>query len=82
MNGGVSRIFKLLGNPRAGNFFGESFGAGDGAFHSFGSWGEFEFCAEESEKSAPFEAHAFGHGQNQFVAFGGGDESEGDAGVS
>ncbi len=82
VNGGVGRIFKLLGNEGAGNFFGEGFGPGDGAFHSFGGGGEFEFGAEEGEESAAFEAHAFGHSEDDFVSFCSGDESEGDAGVA
>ena len=82
VNGGVGRIFKLLGNEGAGNFFGEGFGPGDGAFHSLGGGGEFEFGAEEGEESSALEAHALGHGENELVAFGGGDESEGNAGVA
>ena len=44
--------------------------------------GEFEFGAEEGEESSALEAHALGHGENELVAFGGGDESEGNAGVA
>ena len=82
VNGGVGGVFKLLGDKRAGQVFGECFGPGDGAFHSFGGGGEFEFCAQQGKESAALEAHALGHGEDELVAFGGGDESEGDAGVA
>ena len=82
VNGGVGRIFKLLGNKRAGDFFGKSFGSGDGALHPLGSGGELQLRTEEGEKRPALEAHTFRHGEDEFVSFGGGNESEGDPGVS
>ena len=82
VNGGVGGIFKLLGDEGAGNFFGQGFGPGDGAFHSLSGWGEFEFGPEEGEESSAFEAHAFGHSQDQLVSFGSGDKGEGNTGVA
>ena len=82
MDGGVSGVIELLGHPAVWGIFDEIFGAGDGAFHAFGAWGEDEFCAEHGEERAALEGHGFGHGEDEFVSFGGGDEGEGDAGVS
>ena len=57
-------------------------GLGDGALHAVGAGGEHEFGAEGAEQHAAFDAHGFGHGEDELVALGGGDEGQRDAGVA
>ena len=82
VDGRIGRILELLGDERTGRFLGEGFSPGDGAFHSFGGRGEFEFGSQQGQQGSPFQTHAFGHGQDELVTFGGRDEGEGDAGVA
>jgi carbamoyltransferase len=44
--------------------------------------GRAEFGPKKSKKSAAFEAHAFGHREDQLVAFGGGDEGKRDSRIA
>ena len=41
-----------------------------------------DFRAQHAQEHAALHGHGLGHGQNDLVALGGGDEGEGDAGVA
>ena len=82
VNGRVGRIFKLLGDERAGNFLCEGFRSGDRAFHSLCGGCEFEFGTKKGKKSAALEAHTFGHREDQLVPFGRGDEGKCDSRIA
>jgi hypothetical protein len=83
MDGGVGGVFKLLEEDIAVGVRPDDFlGLADGSAHAFGAFGEFEFGAEDGEDFAPFERHGFRHGEGDGVTPGGGDEGEGDSGVT
>jgi len=78
----VGWIGELLEDDAVGNLLVELLGLGDGAFHALCTLGEHEACAEDLEQLAALEAEGFGHGEHELQAFGGGDESQRDAGVA
>ena len=82
MNGRIGRVLKLLRNPGVRSFLRQRFGLGDGAFHPLGARRQNELRAEHRQQGAAFERHRFGHGENDFVALGRGDERERNAGVT
>ena len=57
-------------------------GAGDGALHALGGFGQFQLRAQDQQHLAPFQRHGFRHHQDQPIALGGGDEGQRDAGIA
>ena len=82
VDSGIGRIGELLENDGAGDFGGEFLGLGDGAFHALGALGEHEPRAEDFEQFPALGGHRLGHGEDEFEAFGRGDEGERDARVA
>jgi hypothetical protein len=82
MDFGIGRVLKLLGHESIRRFRHQGVGLGDRAFHPFGGGGEDQLGAEEGQEGAAFQRHAFRHGEDELVALGCGDESQGNAGVA
>jgi len=57
-------------------------GLGDGALHAFRAFGQVQFGAQQLQHLAPLDRHGFGHGQDQAIALGRGDEGQRNAGVA
>jgi hypothetical protein len=78
----LAGIFELLRDHRAGMFRHQFMGAGDGALHALGRFGQLDLRAQDHQHLAPFQRHGFRHHQDQLVALGGGNEGQCDAGVA
>ena len=83
MDFGVGGIVKLARHKvGVGMVFHQLFGFGNRATHAFGSGGEDEFRAVSPQQHSALFAHAFGHDDNEFVAFGGAHHRQADACVA
>ena len=78
----VGRIVKLLRHVEVAVLLEQLFGFVYRATHAFGVRGENQMRAIRREQAAPFLAHGIGHGQDQFVAFDRGNQSQPDSGVA
>ena len=74
MNLRVSGILELLGQEVVVRVGGKNFlGLGDGARHTLGGFGQYQFGTQGLENLAPLQAHGGRHGENQLVTAGSGD---------
>jgi hypothetical protein len=78
----IGRILELLRDHRAGMGGHQLVGAGDGALHALGRFGQLDLRPQDHQHLAPFQRHALGHHQDQLVALGRGHEGKRDAGVA
>ena len=79
---GLAGLLNCCGIHEFGVFLREFLGAGDRAFHAFGAGREHQLRAEHREQRAALERHRLGHGEDELVALGRGDEGQRDAGVA
>ncbi len=82
VNRGVGGIVELAEDVAVGGIGEDLIGLGDSALHAVGAGGEHDFRAEGAQQNAALGAHGLGHGEDKPVAFDGGDEGEGDAGIA
>jgi hypothetical protein len=73
---------RLHRHPRVGNLFQQLFGFPDRADHAVRRGGEHQLSPIRQEQNAPFETHAFRHGEDQPVPARRGHPGEGDTGVA
>lgn len=78
----IGRILELLQHFGIG-IGGQNFlGLFDRPAHTFGRRRQFQLRAQQLEHFAPFDRHAFGHGQNKLIALGGTDKGQCDTGIT
>ena len=79
----VGRVAELLQDQVTIRVGGDDlFRFGDGAFHAFRPFGQYQIGAQRLEQLAALDAHGFRHGQRQLVTACGGNEGQRDAGVA
>ena len=82
VGGGVGRVLELLGDEGPGVRVAQLLRLAYGAGHAFASRREHQPCAEGLQQLAAFEAHGLRHGEDERVAFDGGDPGQPDARVA
>ena len=82
MYGRVVAILELLRDPGVWDFLGQQFGPGDRSAHALAAGREHQLGTEQGQQRAAFQRHGLGHGQDDLVALGGGDEGQRDPGVA
>ena len=83
MNARVGRVLELLRQEVVVRIGGKDFfRLGDGARHALRGLCEHQFSPQGFQNFPSLQAHGGGHGQNQFVAPGGGHKGQGDTGVA
>ena len=83
MHFGVGRVVELHRHESVrADLVAKLRGTLDGAAHTLGTRSEDDFGAEETKEDAAFDGHRFRHREDAAVTAGGGDEGEGDAGVT
>ena len=78
----VGRIIKLLQHDRTINLGHQFFSTGNRTFHALGRRGQVNLCPQKHQHLAPFNRHAFRHGQNKVVALGRSNESQRNTGIA
>ena len=82
MDGRVGAVLELLRDPRIRDLLGQQFGPGDGPAHALAAGGEHQLGTQEGQEGPALQRHGFGHGQDDLVALGRGDEGQRNAGVA
>ncbi len=82
MNFRIGRIGELTRNKAVRYCFSKFVSSGDGTFHTFVAFCEFNLCSVSFKKIATFNTHGFRHGQNGFIAFGRCEQGKTDTGVT
>ena len=82
VSGGVGGVLKLLRDEGTGVLLLEFQCFVHGTFHALRARSEHQFGAEGGEELAALDGHRVGHGQDEAVAFYGGDQCQTDARVA
>jgi len=78
----IRGIVELLRHVRPRRVLGDLFGLFHRAAHTLRAFGENKFRPKNFQKLAPFHAHRFRHGQDEFIAARRCDKGKRDPGIS
>ena len=79
---GLAGFWNCCGMKASGSERDHLLGAGDGAAHALRRRRQLELRAQELQHPAALHRHAVGHGEDEAIALGRGDEGERDAGIA